>query len=339
MTALKVETCGPATSVQDFGRFGYRRYGVPASGAMDHLAMAAANALVGNPPGQASIEFMLQGGALRVQGSPVLVAAAGPGCSLAINGRSISANTSAVAAPGDAVTVGPVMTGVFAYLAVAGGIDSPVEMGSRSVHRRSGIGGRPLAAGDTLQCGNPPGPAIPRRFDRHPKAPPNGPIRLLAGPQKEFFCDAALELLLSCKFRIATRSDRMAFRLAGPALPHRDGCNLISDGTVAGSIQVPGDQQPIVLMRDCQTTGGYPKIATVISADLDRLAQTPPGSAIRFRRILYEEAVSAARARHRRIGALAGGAAPVGEYPATEDLLRLNLVDGAVDANRFPGRD
>ncbi len=339
MTSLKVENCGPATTVQDFGRFGYRRYGVPTSGAMDHLAMAAANALVGNPPGQAAIEFMLQGGALRVQGSPVLVAAAGPGCRLAINGRSNSAQTSAIVASGDVVTVGPVTAGAFAYLAVAGGIDRPAEMGSRSVHRRSGIGGRPLAAGDTLECGNPHGPAIPRRFDRPPEAAAYGPFRLLPGPQEGFFRDTALELLLNCEFRVETRSDRMAFRLAGPALPHRESFNLISDGTVAGSIQVPGDRQPIVLMRDCQTTGGYPKIATVISADLDRLAQTQPGSPLRFRQVSFEEAVTAARERHRTIGALAGDAAPVGEYPATEDLLSLNLVGGAVDANRFPDRD
>ena len=335
MTSLTVESCGPATSVQDLGRFGFRRYGVPTSGAMDRAALAAANILVGNPPGQAAIEFMLQGGALRVRGSPVSVAAAGPGCSLTINGRRNPDNTSAVAASGDVVKVGPVTTGVFAYLAVAGGIDSPVEMGSRSVHRRSGIGGRPLAAGDTLQCGNPPGANILRRFDGRPATPHNGPFRLLPGPQTGLFRDTALELLLAREFRVETRSDRMAFRLAGPALPHRDGFNIVSDGTVAGSVQVPGDQQPIVLMRDCQTTGGYPKIAAVISADLDRLAQTRPGNSIRFRLISFDEAVRAARERHREIGSLAGGAVPLRDHPTTEDLLRLNLVDGAVDASGF----
>jgi allophanate hydrolase subunit 2 len=152
------------------------------------------------------------------------------------------------------------------------------------------------------------------------------------GPQDDHFTDAALAALTATDWTVMPRSDRMGCRLDGAVLPHARGFNIVSDGVVPGSVQVPGDGRPIVLMRDCQTTGGYPKIATVIGPDLDRLAQVPPGGTVRFAAVARTEAVAAAAALRQRIDGLAALARPAGADPSSEDLLALNLIGGVVDA-------
>lgn len=324
MIALEVTECGPGASVQDFGRLGYRRYGVSTSGAMDRRALALANALVGNPPDTAAVELPLSGATFRVTGGNILVAACGPGTTLAASGRTIAAHTSAQAVDGDTVKVGPPRDGVYSYLAVAGGIRTTPVLGSRSCHRRSGIGGDVLAPGDRLPCAG-------NASDR-PMFLPNGletdgdaAIGILPGPQRGHFPDRVWANLLSTPYRIDLRSDRMGIRLEGPELPSEMGHDILSEGVVPGSIQVPGDGKPIVLVRDCQTTGGYPKIATVISADLDRLAQIPTGQLVRFRMVSLPHAIEAARRSAIWRDSLRAALRPV---EAASDLLSHNLIGG-----------
>jgi biotin-dependent carboxylase-like uncharacterized protein len=325
MTALEIIHCGPGASVQDAGRFGYRRFGVSTAGAMDRRALALANALVGNPPDAAAVELPLSGAAFRVTGGPVLVAACGPGTTLAFAGRPVPDNTSVQAVDGDTVAVGPPRDGVYSYLAVAGGIQTPPVLGSHSCHRRSGIGGDVLSPGDRLPCAGGAAETVLLFPDGIGYG--NGEaIRIVPGPQIDFFEQAEWTRFLSTPYRISPRSDRMGMRLDGPVLRSAKGHDIVSEGVVPGSVQVPGDGKPIVLGRDCQTTGGYPKIATVISADLDRLAQIPFGCEVRFRVVSEADAIDAARRSAVWCNALRAHAKPVSEVSA--DLLSHNLIGG-----------
>lgn len=328
MTGLHVIECGPGTTVQDRGRLGFRRFGVPTAGFMDRTSAALANALVGNDPDRACVEFQVSGGRFAVMGGPFAVALAGPGCALGIGNRRVPENSSALAKPGDIISVGPVRSGVYAYLAVGGGFELPSAMGSLSVHLRSGIGGAALTCGDLLPVGSQHRGEL---LMAPPRATDTGPIRVVAGPQEERFAPGTLDLLCGEPFTVAADSDRMAYRLAGPLLEHAGGADIVSDGVLAGSIQVPGDGRPAILLRDCQTTGGYPKIATAISADLDRLAQTAPGGTLRFASVGLDEAVAAAREAHLRLCGLPATLKPAIHEPSTDTLLSVNLIDGATD--------
>ena len=332
VNGLVVEHCGPGTSVQDGGRTGWRRFGVPTSGAMDRLALAHANVLVGNRPDEAGVEFVLRGGAFTVSGAPLLLAVSGPGARLSIASQDVPTGSAGRSEPGDRIVVSDVRGGVFAYLAIAGGVAGQRQLGSRSLHRRSGIGGRPIRAGDVLGVREPAAAGRTVRTIPLP-AMPSGPIRVIPGPQEDYFTREANELLVATPYRVLPQSDRMGCRMQGARLRHRAGYDIISDGVLAGAIQVPGDGQPIVLFRDGPTTGGYPKIATVISADVDRLAQVPPGSAVRFAVANLGEAVSAARSMRRILRSLTGGMGGEG-IPHSANLLAENLIDGIVDARQ-----
>ncbi|MBE2276325.1 MAG: biotin-dependent carboxyltransferase family protein [Rhodobacteraceae bacterium] len=325
MSTLTVLRAGPGTSLQDGGRFGWRRQGVAVSGAMDRLALAVANALVGNPLQTAAIETTLAGATFCAGDAPVLVAAGGPGVVLSVAGRALPPGRSALAAPGDSIGLSAPISGMHGYLAVAGGFGLSPEMGSLSTHLRSGLGPAPLAAGSRLPvCGGGMTPLWLPRVPGHGA----GPIRAMPGPQDDWFADEALDLLCSTDWQFDLRSDRMGRYLCGPALPPRPG-SMVSDGVLPGSIQVPPSGQPVVLMRDCQTTGGYPKIATVISADLDRLAQIPAGVPFRVTAVTREVAVAAAAALARSLRDIvprpAGGTDPA-------RLWSENLVGGVWNA-------
>lgn len=325
MTGLRIIECGPGTTLQDRGRHGYRRFGVSTSGAMDPEAAALANALTGNPPDTASVEFQMVGGRMAVEGCDLIVALSGPGSALRVAGAIVPDGRSVAVRAGEIIEIGPVSRGVFAYLAVGGGFNLPTTMGSLSVHRRSGIGGRPLAAGDFLPAAEPNRGTLSHIT---PAEPCSGPIRLVAGPQDDHFTSDALALLTDSTFVVRPDSDRMAYRLSGPTLSHRGDGNIVSDGVLAGSVQVPGDGVPTILMRDCQTTGGYPKIATVISADIGRMAQIPPGNAVRFALVTLGEAVAAARLAASRLQRHVENVLPEASLPTTDSLLRTNLVGG-----------
>ncbi|HEX8666303.1 MAG TPA: biotin-dependent carboxyltransferase family protein [Beijerinckiaceae bacterium] len=340
MTCLVVKACGPMTSIQDAGRFGWQRYGVSASGAMDRLALASANALVGNAPGAAGLEFMLMGGSFEAEGGSVRVALAGAPCPVTLDGQPVPAMTSVTVRPGQTLSVGAAQAGVYAYLAVAGGLALQPQLGSLSLQPRAAIGGvdgRACRAGDRLPlilAEAPDGPELvldPLPLD------PEAPVRVVLGPQDDYFTPEGIETFLTSPYAVSREADRMGYRLTGPRIAHARGFNIVSDGIVTGSVQVPGSGEPIVMMADRQTTGGYPKLATVISADLRLVAQRRAGEEIRFAAVGIEEAQAAARERADLVRGLAANARPVrGGLPGPEELLALNLAGAAVDALAEP---
>jgi biotin-dependent carboxylase-like uncharacterized protein len=295
MSKLVISTIGPASSVQDGGRHGAQRYGLTPSGAMDRLALAVANNLVGNAPFTAAIEVGPFGAAFTAREGAVRVALAGAPRNADISGRTVASDTSMTLADGETLTLGFARGGSFSYLAIEGGITGELMFGSLAVNARAGLGSpypRPLQAGDELQARVASG-AAERRIDL--PAALEGPIRVVMGPQDDEFGDAAKKLFLDSEWKISATSDRMGYRLEGPVIKHLHGHNIVSDGTVNGSIQVPGNGAPIVLMPDRGTSGGYPKIATVISADLGRFAQIPAGKGFKFKAVSMAEAQGEAR--------------------------------------------
>ncbi|ABD88173.1 biotin-dependent carboxyltransferase family protein [Rhodopseudomonas palustris] len=304
MSKLIVDRVGPATSVQDAGRHGTQRYGLPPSGAMDPLALAAANALVGNPLFAAAIEIGPLGAAFRARGA-VRIALSGAPRPADISDRPLANNSSATLQDGDVLTLGVARGGVFSYLAIDGGIQGEPMFGSLAVNARAGLGSpypRPLQQGDEISA--PFASDAPDRSIELPAASER-PIRVVLGPQHDEFGDAT-QSFLDAEWRVSAASDRMGYRLEGESIPHLHGHNVVSDGTVNGSIQIPGNGLPIVLMPDRGTTGGYPKIATVITADLGRLAQTQAGRGFRFKAVSMAEAQAEYRTMAKRLRGLPG---------------------------------
>jgi 5-oxoprolinase (ATP-hydrolysing) subunit C len=294
MSKLVISAIGPASSVQDGGRYGAQRYGLTPSGAMDRLALAAANGLVGNAPFVAAIEIGPFGATFTAREGAVRLALAGAPRNADIAGHPVAFDASMTLPEGAVLTLGFARAGSFSYLAIEGGIQGEPMFGSLAVNARAGLGSpypRPLQAGDELQTAAATG-AMERRIVL--PALEDAPIRVVMGPQDDEFGDATA-LFLDSEWKISAISDRMGYRLEGPVIRHLHGHNIVSDGTVHGSIQVPGNGQPIVLMPDRGTSGGYPKIATVISADLGRLAQIPAGRGFRFKAIGMAEAQAEAR--------------------------------------------
>jgi biotin-dependent carboxylase-like uncharacterized protein len=297
MSDLAVADPGLLTTIQDLGRPGYQRVGIPPAGPMDREAFILANRLVGNPDGAAGLELTLKGPTLEVRRACV-VAVTGATMGLRVNGAEASAWTALALAPGDTLGFRMVTAGCRAYLAVAGGLDTPVALGARATYLRGrlgGLGGRALRKGDVLPLGTnrvpaealvgravPPGvrPAYPAQVE----------CRVVLGPQADRFTPAGVAALLGDGFEVTPQADRMGYRLKGPAIEHVRGHDIVSDGIPLGGIQVPGEGQPIVLLVDRQTTGGYTKIATVIGVDIGRLGQTRPGQRVRFRQVTLAEA-------------------------------------------------
>jgi antagonist of KipI len=298
---------GMLTTIQDRGRWGFQSRGVPVAGPMDPLAHRLANALVGNDPDAAALEVTLLGPELEFE-EERLVAVAGAEFALTLDGRAIAtgpANAGAFLVPAGArLRFGARVRGARAYMAISGGVDVPPVLESRSTHVISGMGGHPLRAGDRIPLGRP---SESRRAAKPPEEPivplPDGRarIRVLAGPQQDHFAGDALDVLQSGPYVIAQDSDRMGFRLRGPALTHAGSADIISDATPLGVLQVPASGMPILLMADRQTTGGYPKIATAITADLPVAAQLAPGDAIDFVVCSPREAMAALIAQEQAI--------------------------------------
>jgi 5-oxoprolinase (ATP-hydrolysing) subunit C len=337
MTELIVASCGPYTSLQDAGRFGWQRFGVGPSGAMDLASLAIANALVGNEHKSAAIEFALAGGRFEVVGGDSRVALVGASAGLRIDGKPIPPLTSATACARQMIEILPGRKNVYSYLTVAGGFGVAPTLGSLSLHRRSGIGGlggRALQAGDRLplNLAAPQGPE--RTIASALQQSWTASIRVMLGPQNDHFANAGLATFLSEPFTISDQTDRMGMRLEGPKIAHASkGFNIVSDAIATGAIQVPGTGMPIILLADRQTTGGYPKIATVISADLPRLGQSRPGTLLRFQAVSRKEAVKAARDQAETLARVFASLTHV-DLPALDSqrLLSLALVDGWIRA-------
>jgi 5-oxoprolinase (ATP-hydrolysing) subunit C len=333
MSKLIVSSIGPASSVQDGGRPGSQRYGLTPSGAMDRLALAAANTLVGNEPFAAAVEIGPFGATFSARCGAVRVALSGASRSADISGRPVAFDTSATLADGETLTLGFAKGGAFSYLAIEGGIAGEPMFGSLAVNARAGLGSpypRPLQSGDELQV-QPASGAAERRIELPEQ--PDAPIRILFGPQDDEFSEDNKKLFLDSEWKISATSDRMGYRLEGPAIKHLHGHNIVSDGTVNGSIQVPGNGQPIVLMPDRGTSGGYPKIATVISADFGRFAQISAGHSFRFKAITMAEAQAEARKFAERLRTLPDRLRPLeGLDVNLEALSAANVAGHAVNA-------
>lgn len=275
---------GLYSTIQDAGRPGFRGRGLPAAGAMDAQAFRRANAAVGNDPGAAALELTVPGPVLRAL-DHATIAVTGADLSPSIDGATVVLSAPRVMAPGQTLQFGAPRRGVWAYLAIAGGIDVPRPLGSAATYVPGSIGGmrgRRLMAGDILarertDAGHLAGP------QPHVQIPEDEvTVRYVPGPQTDWFTDEAEGVFTSSAYRVSVHSDRAGIRLEGPALRHRDRADILSDGMLPGAIQVPGGGQPIVIMPDGPTTGGYPKIGVIIAADLRLLAQARPGTKVRF---------------------------------------------------------
>jgi biotin-dependent carboxylase-like uncharacterized protein len=290
---IRVLEPGALTTVQDLGRPGQLRYGIPPSGPVDRAAFVLANRLVGNPDGAAGLECTVVGPRFECQ-APCAMAVTGAAMPVAINGQEAEAWRTLPLRPGDVVRLGPARAGVRAYVAFSGGIDVPPVLGSRATYvrgRLGGLEGRALRRADVLRLFPAP-PPRPRRV--RPEAVPSyadePEIRVVLGPQDDAFTEEGLQAFLTGPYEMLPQSDRMGARLRGPRITHRRGHDIISDGIALGSIQVPGDGQPIVLLVDRQSTGGYTKVATVCSFDIGRLGQVKPGQRLRFRALSLADA-------------------------------------------------
>ncbi len=280
MSGIRVAAAGLLTTVQDLGRFHYAHFGVSASGAADPLALRAANLLVGNAENAAALEMTLVGGTFEFEAAAVI----------ALTGSDFGSGlplwTALEVKPGERVCCGPTSGGARGYLAVRGGLDTPVAMGSRSTHVMTGVGGRPLRAGDRL----PIGTAAVRR-PRHSIARPpvhssEAVLRVTAGPQAERFAGE----LYTGAYVVSEESNRMGLRLRGPAIPSPPG-GMLTEGVALGAVQAPPGGQPIILFVEHQTTGGYPKPANVISADFWKLGQARPRDTVSFELVALERAL------------------------------------------------
>jgi biotin-dependent carboxylase-like uncharacterized protein len=325
MARLILEHPGLGVSVQDFGRFGVRKLGVPVSGALDQNWLAAANVLAGAPEQAAALEILLAAPVLRVEQGPVRL-----GFSGAISGalrrrdgvedrvgswRGLRLQT------GDRLVLK--LARAPAYVGFSGGLDAPVFLGSRSTYARAGLGRAP-APGDALACGDADGADV----CAPPLAPGEGPLRFIPGPQD--FPPETLAAFVGARWTVRPESDRMGLRLAGPRLAHGPGgANIVSDGVTPGAIQVPGDGQPILLRADGQTSGGYAKIGCVISADLDRMAHVLPGEEVGFVAADQAQAARARRENREKFAAWRQRLAPVGGLDEAR-LWSENLIGGAI---------
>lgn len=334
---LEVVAPGSYASLQDLGRRGFRRIGVPWAGALDPRLLRIANALVGNAEHAAAIECFDGGLQLAARGGTVRVAVAGDAQVEVERGgqrQVLAAWRSMCLADGDVLRLRRLERSRIAVVAVEGLVTTP-SLGSASTYPRAalgGIDGRALSAGTRM----PVGAASERRELMLPHPPADlaaAPIRVVAGPQADHFSDATLQAFTSGDYQVTADADRMGLRLDGPRLGHLGEPEIVSDATVPGSIQVPGNGQPIVLLADAQTAGGYPKIATVIGADLPRLAGSRPGQVLRFTLVDALQAEALARAAEAQTRAWITALRPLLLGGIDEAAIyACNLVSGVVDA-------
>jgi len=296
---LLVHDAGPQTTVQDLGRRGTLREGIPPSGPMDRDAFLLANRLVGNADDAAGLECTLIGPRLEFADERS-VAVTGAAMTVTLNGAAVPRWAAFQVRPGEVLRLGPAASGVRAYLAVSGGIDTPPALGSRSTYLRGQLGGhrgRALKKGDTLPLGPPSGGAPARVLEQfipdYTEAPE---VRVVLGPQDDRFTPGGIAALFEAPYEMTPQADRMGARLRGARIEHTRGHDIISDGVALGGIQVVGDGQPIVLLADRQSTGGYTKIGTVCSFDIGRVCQVKPGQRLSFKRVTVAEAHELGRA-------------------------------------------
>ncbi|MBV9395373.1 MAG: biotin-dependent carboxyltransferase family protein [Methylobacteriaceae bacterium] len=337
---LRVKSPGLHTTVQDLGRDGFADVGVPPSGALDAVGLRLANALLGNRPDAAALEVLVGGPELEVIAESAHVAFVGGTAGISVQDahhRSIAAGRSVHVKRGDVVKIGMIAGSSCGYLALEGGIGVPRVLGSASTYTRGTLGGfegRALRAGDVLHGAETEPAGEELELATPLESEFDAPIRIVLGPQDDHFTQDAIAAFLAGVYIVSAQADRMGFRLEGPVLAHTRGYNIVSDGIVSGSIQVPGSGQPIVLMRDYQTIGGYPKIATVISPDISRLGRRSAGAKVRFARVSRDEAEAVYRDEEAFIAERIKALRPARDEASLniEALYDENLIGGIVSA-------
>ncbi len=296
MTIMKILKPGVYTTIQDLGRYNYQKSGMTVSGAMDEFSLRVANILVGNREDEACLEATLLGPEIKFQGD-ALIAVTGANLVPMINNEAMDMWSLVKVSEGDVLSFGTVKSGCRSYIAVAHGIDVPEVMGSKSTYVKGKIGGfqgRLLKADDEIKIGTANGESfaaiikIPTEFI--PLYKKDNTVRVVMGPQDDYFTEEGITTFFNCPYEVTNEADRMGYRLSGTKISHKAGADIISDGITMGSVQVPGHGAPIIMMADRQTTGGYTKIATVITPDINIVGQLKPGDNIRFKSIDIVEA-------------------------------------------------
>ena len=334
--SLRVLRAGPGATIQDGGRHGYLRYGVTPAGPMDWVAFRTANSALGNDRA-AVVEVSVGGLEVICEGAPLAVAFAGGAFCWRRDGVLLPQAARLLLEPGKTLAARAGDSGAFAYLAVEGGFETPITMGSRATHTRSamgGIEGRMLRAGDVLPAASTErldGASFEAMIDAPWLARETEPFRVVPGPQDDYFTVATLSAFFEGQFTLTPLADRMAYRFDGPDIAHAGGYDIVSDAIALGAIQIAGDKKPLILMADRQPTGGYPKLGHVVRADIGRLAQMRPGETCGFRAVSVAEARAALSAREDEIATTPQRLRPLRRELTSENLFEANLIDGVVD--------
>ncbi len=289
MSKIKIIKPGLLTTVQDLGRYGFQQYGMPVSGAMDFNSLKLANLLVGNDQGEACLEATMNGPTIEFEAN-TFIAICGADMQPGLNGTALEMYTTIPVKSGDKLSFSSLINGFRTYIAFAGGIYVPVVMGSKSTYLRGKIGGykgRQLKQNDILNIGNTTKQVhikyVPLNI--RPEYKGSFTARIIAGPENYYFTLKGLDTFIESEFELSRQCDRMGYRLKGEKIEHKSKADIISSGVTFGTIQVPAHGDPIIMMADRQTTGGYPRIANVITEDLPYLAQLKPGDKIRFKEV------------------------------------------------------
>lgn len=333
---LTILSAGPAMSVQDRGRHGFLAYGLTRGGAADLLALHEGAALLGQPPDLAAIEMVGMGGTFTCT-SDTVIALTGALMSASIDGTAVVWNASHSLPAGARLTVGGAQEGTYGYLSIAGGIDTAQVMGARSAHLTAGIGAL-LEAGQELPLGPSAGARAGYFIAPVPRLS-GGEVGIVASVQTGQFTAETLERFTATEFRRDPRGNRQGVRMASDSDGFfvEGGLSIVSEVIAEGDIQITGDGAPYVLMCECQTTGGYPRIGTVIPSDLPRVAQAAAGAPLRFRFVTLAEAREIETKARAALKALAGRVQPLVRDPSDiADLLSYQLVGGVVSATADP---
>ncbi|WP_373636791.1 biotin-dependent carboxyltransferase family protein [Yoonia sp. BS5-3] len=334
MPFLNIHSAGPGLTVQDLGRPGWKAQGLSTGGAADRLALFEASAILGGAPDQAVIEMMGFGGSFSCD-APTRFTLTGAQMQADIDGVRLTPYKTQILRPGEKLTIGGAKSGVYGYLALAGGITTPPILQSRATHLTAGIGKR-LESGDRLPFAtdpdllSPPCKLTPQdRFG-------GGQIRVMPGPQTGFFATDTLADFTQTDFTRSARGNRQGIRLDydGNGFPISGGLSIVSDLIVPGDIQMTGDGIPYVLLAECQTIGGYPRIGSVIPADLPTIAQAGPGAALQFTFLSVEEADVTAQSDHVLLAQLRSNCVPMIRDPHDiGDLLSYQLISGVTSGD------
>jgi len=337
---LTIQRAGPAISVQDLGRPGHMAQGISTGGAADRQALFEAAALLLLPAVAPAIEMASLGGVFTTD-APMRFALTGAPMKATIDGYPLAWSASHTLHPVQRLEIGGASVGVYGYLTPAATIDAPAWLGSRAVHGVAGVG-KPLAAGDALPLGEDPRPEAPSLTLDPGDRFSGGEVRLMPGPQTALFPKAVLDRALATEFRRGAQANRQGVRLdhGGEPFGTEAAAGLASDFIIAGDVQMTGDGVPYVLMSECQTIGGYPRLGTVLPDDLPRVAQAPLGARLRLALVTTEAADALWKSDAERLRLARGGVRPLFRDPASmRDLLSYQLISGATSGDYVEGSD